>query len=57
VSFLVLVQEEPEALAWLERAYADCDQGMVYINADLGWDPLRSDPRFQALLLRMNFPL
>jgi TolB-like protein/DNA-binding winged helix-turn-helix (wHTH) protein len=49
--------EKEHALAWLERAYKDRDQWMVYINAYPGLDPLRSEPRFQALVRRMNFPL
>jgi TolB-like protein/DNA-binding winged helix-turn-helix (wHTH) protein/Tfp pilus assembly protein PilF len=48
--------EKDEAMAWLERAYEDRDQWMVYINSYPGWDPLRSEPRFQALVHRMNFP-
>ena len=43
-------------MAWLERAYEEHDQWMVYIKAYPGWDALRSDPRFQALVRRMNFP-
>lgn len=48
--------ETNQALRWMERAYEEHDQGMVYIKTYPGWDPLRSEPRFQALVLRMNFP-
>ena len=48
--------EKDEAIAWLERAYEDHDQWMVYLKAYPGWDDLRSEPRFQALVRRMNFP-
>ena len=48
--------EKDEAMAWLERAYEEHDQWMVYINSYPGWDDLRSEPRFQALVRRMNFP-
>jgi TolB-like protein/DNA-binding winged helix-turn-helix (wHTH) protein len=48
--------ERDQALTWLERAYEDRDPWMVYINSYPGLDPLRSEPRFQTLLRRMNFP-
>ena len=48
--------EKDQALTWLERAYEDRDVLMVYIKADPGLDALRSEPRFEALLRRMNFP-
>jgi hypothetical protein len=48
--------EKNRALGWMERAYEEHDQGMVYIKAYPGWDALRSEPRFQALVRRMNFP-
>jgi tetratricopeptide (TPR) repeat protein len=48
--------EQDEAMARLERAYDEHDQWMVYIKTYPGWDALRSEPRFQALVLRMNFP-
>jgi TolB-like protein/DNA-binding winged helix-turn-helix (wHTH) protein/Tfp pilus assembly protein PilF len=47
--------EKGQALTWLERAYEDRDQWMVYIASYPGLDPLRSEPRFRALLRRMNF--
>jgi hypothetical protein len=48
--------EQDEAMACLERAYEEHDQWMVYIKSYPGWDALRSEPRFQALVRRMNFP-
>jgi len=50
------VGEKNQALGWMERAYEEHDQAMVYIKAYPGWDALRSEPRFQALVRRMNFP-
>jgi hypothetical protein len=43
-------------MAWLERAYGEHDQWMVYIKSTPGWDALRPEPRFQAIVRRMNFP-
>jgi hypothetical protein len=48
--------QKDQALTWLERAYEEHDQYMVYIAAYPGLDRLHSEPRFQALLRRMNFP-
>jgi TolB-like protein/Tfp pilus assembly protein PilF len=43
------------AIYWLERAFVDRDPNLPYITGPV-WDPLRSDPRFQDLLRRMNLP-
>jgi hypothetical protein len=57
------------AFSWLTRTLASAktgyhlagaglrsrDQWMVFINAAPSFDPSRSEPRFQALLRRMNF--
>jgi TolB-like protein/DNA-binding winged helix-turn-helix (wHTH) protein/Tfp pilus assembly protein PilF len=48
--------EKDQAITWLERAYEEHDQYMVYIASYPGFDPLHSEPRFQDLLRRMNFP-
>ena len=48
--------QRDEAMAWLERAYEQHDQWMVYIKSYPGWDALRSEPRFHTLVRRMNFP-
>jgi eukaryotic-like serine/threonine-protein kinase len=43
-----------EAFAWLERAYDERSVWMAQLSCDPRLDPLRSDPRFQELLRRMN---
>ena len=43
------------AFEQLERAYEERD-AMDRLNVWPGYDPLRSDPRFDDLLRRMNFP-
>ena len=48
--------ENDEALEWLERAYQDRNGWMPFLNVEPRFDPLRSDPRFQDLLRRMNYP-
>ncbi len=44
------------AIEWLEKAYEVHDPGLPYVGFSPIYDPLRSDPRFQDLLRRMNFP-
>jgi hypothetical protein len=39
----------------LEQAYEEQDPGLFYLKASPLLDPLRSEPRFQALLRRVNF--
>ena len=51
-----LINDKEKALEWLERAYEAHDPHLVLINKGHDWDFLRSDPRFQAILRRMNFP-
>jgi adenylate cyclase len=48
--------EKDQAFAWLDRSIALHDAGMVRLPFDPAMDPLRSDPRFAALLRRMGFP-
>ena len=44
------------ALHWLDTAYEERDGLMPFLAHWPSFDPLRADPRFQALLRRMNFP-
>ena len=48
--------ERDEALRWLESGYRERAAWMVLLKIDSRFDGLRSDPRFQDLLRRMNFP-
>jgi tetratricopeptide (TPR) repeat protein len=48
--------QSDEAITWLERAYEEHDEWMVFANSYPGLDRLRSEPRFQALMRRMRFP-
>jgi serine/threonine-protein kinase len=48
--------DRARALDSLERAYADRDPNMPYIGCNRIFDPLRAEPRFQALLRQMNLP-
>lgn len=42
------------AFEWLDRAVDECDQFMMPIKSYEFFDPIRSDPRFLALLRKMN---
>ncbi len=48
--------EQEEALRWLETAYQQRAEWMVLLKVDPCFDTLRSHPRFQDLMCRMNFP-
>jgi hypothetical protein len=44
-----------EALNYLELGYKIRALPMIFLKLDPAWDPLRSEPRFKALLKKMNF--
>ena len=49
--------EKDKAFEYLEKAYQERSSDLPYfLKADLRMDSLRSDPRFQDLMRRMNFP-
>ncbi len=50
------VGDREQAISWLEKAAEERDGLLPYINVGFWYDPLRDDPRFQALLRKMNFP-
>jgi TolB-like protein/Tfp pilus assembly protein PilF len=49
------LRETEETFTWLETAYAQRANWMVLLKVDPCFDNLRSDPRFRALMRRMNF--
>ncbi len=48
--------EHEQAIVWLEKAAEARDGLLPFASTWIPLDPLRADPRFQALLRRMNFP-
>ncbi len=48
--------DKDRAFEWLKKAHEERDYYLSWIKVDPEVDPLRSDPRFQELLRRMNFP-
>ena len=46
--------DKDEAFAWLDKAYAERCEYLVYLPTEPIADPLRSDPRFPALLQRLG---
>jgi adenylate cyclase len=46
--------EKDQAFAWLEKAYEERSDGLVYLMADQRFDSLRSDPRFKDLAHRIG---
>ena len=48
--------DHSRALDWLEKAYEVRDPSLLYSFSDPVNDPLRGDPRFQALAKRMGLP-
>jgi tetratricopeptide (TPR) repeat protein len=46
--------QHEEAIAWLERGFAERDSTVLFTALDWRFDTLRSEPRFQALLARIR---
>lgn len=51
------LEEKDQALAYLDKAYEQREQGLAVMEREPMFDPLRSDARFQSLLHRMNLPV
>ncbi|MFN8006275.1 MAG: protein kinase [Terriglobia bacterium] len=56
VQFYTALGDKQKALDWLEKAYDNHDYYMYSLKTNPFLDPLRSEPRFQDLLRRMDFP-
>src|SRR5262249_34041919 len=50
------LEDKDQTLHWLEKAYQERSGYLVWIRVDAEFDTLRSDPRFQAFVRRLNFP-
>jgi eukaryotic-like serine/threonine-protein kinase len=48
--------DKDQAFAWLEKSYQQHDFWITFLKGEPVFDSLRSDPRFQDLVRRVNFP-
>ena len=48
--------EKDKAFEWVERAYAERDMSITWLKIDTYFRGLRGDPRYKALLRKMNLP-
>jgi len=49
--------DKDAAIQWLEKAYQARESPLIRAAVFWDWDELRSEPRFQDLMRRMNLPL
>ncbi|MGE5199275.1 MAG: protein kinase domain-containing protein [Rhodospirillaceae bacterium] len=56
VNGYLMAGDNARALDWLEKAYAERDPYITYIGCLPIFDPLRAEPRFHALMRKMNLP-
>lgn len=47
--------DREQALSWIEKGLDERSSTLVYLKVDPVYDPLRSEPRFQAVLSKLNF--
>ncbi len=51
------LKENEKALDWLDKAYQDRSNPLIFLKVDPELDPLRSSPRFQDLQRSLGLPL
>jgi tetratricopeptide (TPR) repeat protein len=56
VPIYVGLGDHDSAFEWLEKAFLERPEWLVYTNVYPVLDPLRADPRFASLLQRLGFP-
>jgi hypothetical protein len=44
------------AFTWLDRAFAERSNWLVWLRLDPRWENLRADPRFPKLVRRLHYP-
>jgi serine/threonine protein kinase/Flp pilus assembly protein TadD len=55
-ALLTALGETDEAFRWLEKAFADRSDYLVYLGREPAFDKLRADPRFKDLVRRIGLP-
>jgi tetratricopeptide (TPR) repeat protein len=53
-SIYIIIGEYDEGFSWLEKAYEELDPWLCFLKADDFFDPVRSDPRYIALLKKIG---
>ncbi|MCK4820141.1 tetratricopeptide repeat protein, partial [bacterium] len=48
------LKEKDKGFSWLDKAYKENDSWLNFLKVDPGFDSVRSNPRFKALLKRMG---
>ncbi len=51
------LSKNDQAMDWLEKAFADRSNGLVFLKMEPELDELRSGPRFIALQQKLGFPV
>jgi serine/threonine protein kinase len=51
-----MLGRKDDTFRWLERAYETRNHRMAYLARDCMFDPVRNDPRFEAMLRRIGLP-
>ena len=55
-SLYARLDDEPHAMSYLERAYAEHNAAMLFLRTAPEFDSIRSSPRFGDLVRRIGFP-
>jgi tetratricopeptide (TPR) repeat protein len=50
------LSDKEQTFAWLDKAFQDRSVFLIWVKVEPLFDPLRDDPRFQALLGRVGLP-
>ena len=49
------LEDNDKAFEWLEKAYEERDEFLIYSKKDPTLDPIRTDPRFSELMKKIGF--
>jgi hypothetical protein len=50
-----ILGDNEQAFAWLEKAYQESDDFLVFVNIQPQFENVPSDPRFAALMRKIGF--
>ena len=50
------VKDKDKAIEWLNRAYDERHNRLLWLKVEPRWNPLRDDPRFKELVNQVGIP-